>query len=70
VFLSQDEPGKHTQRDGRQGQAGQEMDQHDSSLQYGVSCRVEFDPTLTGIERKAFAAMVNIDASDGGIFAV
>lgn len=31
----------------------------------GVSCRVESDPTLTVVERKAFTPMVNIDISDG-----
>ncbi|KPG95555.1 hypothetical protein AEQ67_20215 [Pseudomonas sp. RIT-PI-q] len=36
----------------------------------GFFCGVEIDPTLTVIERKAFAAMVNIDGSDGGFCGV
>ncbi|KQV11480.1 hypothetical protein ASC74_09045 [Pseudomonas sp. Root329] len=45
------------------------MDNHDSPLRCGVLRWVKADPTLTVFERKAFAAMVNIDISDGGIIA-
>jgi hypothetical protein len=45
------------------------MNNHDSPLRCGVLRWVRADPTLTFFERKAFAAMVNIDISDGGIIA-
>jgi hypothetical protein len=46
------------------------MDNHDSPLRYGVLRWVRADPTLTVFTRKAFVAMVNIDISDGEVFAV
>ena len=45
-------------------------DRHEVPLRFGVSCWLGIDPTLTAFKRKAIAAMVNIDASDGAICAV
>jgi hypothetical protein len=62
----QHQAGKKGQGDGRQGQAGQEMDQHDLALRCGVSTGMRLILHLMFFLRKAFAAMVNIDVNDGG----
>jgi hypothetical protein len=66
LLLAEEAGGEQAQGQSRQGQAGEQVDQHDGSLRLSGFIGVEVDPTLTVLLRKAFVAMVDIDAVDGG----